>query len=192
MKLINTKYKDLNLKIFNINKITAEKWFNYCMDKINWESSEIFLFGKLQKIPRLQSWYAKENIEYSYSGKKLTNNIWTKELLLIKKEIEKLTNTRFNSMLANLYRDGNDSMGLHSDDEKELGDKPIIASVSLGADRPIYFYHKKNNDKYKIMQKNGDVLLMYGLTQENWKHCINKSKKVNLPRINLTFRSIIT
>jgi len=113
-------------------------------------------------------------------------------LLEIKERIEDITSYKFNSVLANLYRDGNDSMGLHSDDEKELGDKPVIASLSLGEARDIHFKHKKIKKSLDIPQSNGQLLVMYGKTQEYWKHEIKKTKKIKKPRINLTFRNIIT
>jgi len=112
-------------------------------------------------------------------------------LLEIKKIIESITSFKFNSVLANLYRDGNDSMGLHSDDEKELGKNPVIASLSLGESRDIYFKHKKNKSSLVISQTSGQLLVMRGRTQEYWKHEIKKTKKFKKPRINLTFRNII-
>ena len=95
-------------------------------------------------------------------------------------------------MLANLYRDGNDSMGLHSDDEKELGKNPVIASLSLGESREIYFKHKNKKLNLIIPQASGQLIVMHGKTQKYWKHEIKKTKKIKKPRINLTFRNIIT
>ena len=113
-------------------------------------------------------------------------------LLEIKEKIENITSFKFNSVLANLYRDGNDSMGLHSDDEKELGKNPVIASLSLGETREIYFKHKNKKLNLVIPQASGQLLLMHGKTQQYWKHEIKKTKKIKKPRINLTFRNIIT
>ena len=180
------------LKRFTINRSISDEIFNYCFNEIDWEQGEIKLYGKIHKIPRLQAWYANDGLTYTYSNKKLYPKKWTKRLIQFKNEIEKITNSKFNSMLANLYRDGNDSMGFHSDDEEELGSKPIIASISLGENRPLIFKHKKEDITHKIEQNHGDIILMTGNTQQEWKHGINKSKKITLPRINLTFRTIIT
>ncbi|MDG1948471.1 MAG: alpha-ketoglutarate-dependent dioxygenase AlkB, partial [SAR86 cluster bacterium] len=110
----------------------------------------------------------------------------------IKNAIEELSDKNFNSVLMNLYRNGNDSMGLHSDDEKELGEFPVIASLSLGAPRKIFFKHKFKKINFNINQNHGTVLVMSGETQKYWKHEIKKEKKIVLPRVNLTFRNIIS
>ena len=129
---------------------------------------------------------------YRYSGKKLNRHDWNATLLEIKLNIEHVTSHKFNSVLANLYRDENDSMGLHADDEKELGMNPIIASLSLGESRDIYFKHKNIKTSLNIPQTSGQLILMHGHTQKYWKHEIKKTKKPKKPRINLTFRNIIT
>ena len=98
----------------------------------------------------------------------------------------------FNSVLANLYRDGNDSMGFHADDEQELGNNPVIASLSLGAERPLVFQNKDKTETKIFDQPHGSLMLMKGATQSAWKHGIRKSKKISEPRINFTFRNIIT
>ena len=180
------------LKKFTLNKNISDEIFNYCFNEIDWEEGEIKLYGKIYKIPRLQAWYANDGLNYTYSNKKLYPKKWTKRLIQFKNEIENITNSKFNSLLANLYRNGNDSMGFHSDDEEELGSKPVIASISLGENRPLIFKHKKENITHRIEQNHGDIILMTGNTQQEWKHGINKSKKITLPRINLTFRTIIT
>ena len=162
------------------------------MHDLNWETGFIKIFGKTHQIPRLQAWYADNGINYTYSGKKLHRHNWNSTLIEIKEKIESITSFKFNSVLANLYRDGYDSMGLHSDDETELGKNPVIASLSLGESRDIYFKHKNNKSNLVIPQINGQLLVMYGETQEYWKHEIKKTKKFKKPRINLTFRNIIT
>jgi len=133
-----------------------------------------------------------QDVEYRYSGKKLYRHNWNKTLLEIKQTIEHITSHKFNSVLANLYRDGNDSMGLHADDEKELGINPVIASLSLGESRDIHFKHKNIKTSLNIPQTSGQLILMHGQTQKYWKHEIKKTKKPKKPRINLTFRNIIT
>ena len=189
-----TGYEDLEIDLYQdaILEQNKDLWFHSCLHDLNWETGFIKIFGKTHQIPRLQAWYADNKIEYTYSGKKLQRHNWNKLLLEIKEKIETITSFKFNSVLANLYRDGNDSMGLHSDDEKELGKNPVIASLSLGESREIYFKHKNKKLNLIIPQANGQLLVMHGKTQEYWKHEIKKTKKIKKPRINLTFRNIIT
>ena len=172
--------------------VIINQWYQACLENIDWIEGEIKIFGKTHKIPRLQAWYADKGINYKYSGKTLKHNYWNKDLIDIKSSIEALCKCTFNSVLANLYRDGSDSMGLHSDDEKELGHNPTIASLSLGEEREIVFKNKNENISLKIPQLHGQLLVMHGSTQEYWKHEIKKTKKLKKPRINLTFRNIIS
>ena len=189
-----TGYEDLEIDLYQDKRLEEKKdlWFKSCLHDLNWETGFIKIFGKTHQIPRLQAWYADNEIEYTYSGKKLQRHNWNNLLLEIKEKIENITSFKFNSVLANLYRDGNDSMGLHSDDEKELGKKPVIASLSLGETREIYFKHKNKKLNLIIPQVSGQLIVMHGKTQEYWKHEIKKTKKIKKPRINLTFRNIIT
>ena len=189
-----TGYEDLEIDLYQDKKLEEKKdlWFESCLHDLNWETGFIKIFGKTHQIPRLQAWYADNEIEYTYSGKKLQRHNWNNLLLEIKEKIENITSFKFNSVLANLYRDGNDSMGLHSDDEKELGNNPVIASLSLGESREIYFKHKNKKSNLVIPQVSGQLMVMHGKTQEYWKHEIKKTKKIKKPRINLTFRNIIT
>lgn len=193
-KEVITGYENLEIDIYQDFSLDQKKnlWFKSCLHDLKWEKGFIKIFGKTHQIPRLQSWYADNGIEYTYSGKKLKRHNWNETLIEIKREIEKITSFKFNSVLANLYRDGNDSMGLHSDDEKELGINPVIASLSLGESRDLYFKHKNIKKSLNISQKNGQLIVMYGETQKYWKHEIKKTKKLKKPRINLTFRNIIT
>jgi len=188
-----TGYEDLQIDLYQDTRLEEKKdlWFESCLHDLNWETGFIKIFGKTHQIPRLQAWYADNEIEYTYSGKKLQRHNWNNLLLEIKEKIENITSFKFNSVLANLYRDGNDSMGLHSDDEKELGKNPVIASLSLGESRKIYFKHKNKKTNLVIPQANGQLMVMHGKTQEYWKHEIKKTKKIKKPRINLTFRNII-
>ena len=189
-----TGYKDLEIELYQDKRLEEKKdlWFESCLHDLDWETGFITIFGKTHQIPRLQAWYADNKVEYTYSGKKLQRHNWNNLLLEIKEKIENITSFKFNSVLANLYRDGNDSMGLHSDDEKELGKKPVIASLSLGETREIYFKHKNKKLNLIIPQASGQLIVMHGKTQEYWKHEIKKTKKIKKPRINLTFRNIIT
>ena len=193
-KEVITGYENLEIDIYQDISLDQKKnlWFKSCLNDLNWEKGFIKIFGKTHQIPRLQSWYADNGIEYTYSGKKLKRHNWNETLIEIKGEIEKITSFKFNSVLANLYRDENDSMGLHSDNEKELGINPVIASLSLGESRDLYFKHKNIKKSLNIPQKNGQLIVMHGETQKYWKHEIKKTKKIKKPRINLTFRNIIT
>jgi alkylated DNA repair dioxygenase AlkB len=187
-------YPNLDITIYeNIEHVSIlNNWQEACLQNINWVEGEIKIFGKTHKIPRLQAWYSDDGISYSYSGKVLDQNIWNKELFEIKLLVESVCKCTFNSVLANLYRNGSDSMGLHADDEKELGLRPLIASLSLGEEREITFKHKHEGTSLKIPQHHGQLLVMQGNTQKYWKHEIKKTKKIKKPRINLTFRNIIT
>jgi alkylated DNA repair dioxygenase AlkB len=187
-------YPDLKIHTYEVTKdlLKLNNWFESCLADIKWTEGTIKIFGKEHKIPRLQAWYADQNINYSYSGKKLVRNNWNNVLKEIKCNVELITSVRFNSVLGNLYRNGSDSMGLHSDDEKELGDEPVIASFSLGEERDIFFKHKIRDIKFSIPQENGKLIVMSGATQQYWKHEVKKTKKFKKPRINLTFRNIIT
>ena len=193
-KEVITGYENLEIDIYQDISLDQKKnlWFKSCLNDLNWEKGFIKIFGKTHQIPRLQSWYADNGIEYTYSGKKLKRHNWNETLIEIKGEIEKITSFKFNSVLANLYRDENDSMGLHSDNEKELGINPVIASLSLGESRDLYFKHKNIKKSLNIPQKNGQLIVMHGETQKYWKHEIKKTKKLKKPRINLTFRNIIS
>ena len=193
-KEVITGYPNLDISLYNriATKQKIDLWYEACLENLYWETGFIKIFGKNHQIPRLQAWYADQNIEYRYSGKKLNRHDWNAILLEIKLNIEQVTSHKFNSVLANLYRDENDSMGLHADDEKELGMNPVIASLSLGESRDIYFKHKNIKTSLNIPQTSGQLIVMHGNTQKYWKHEIKKTKKPKKPRINLTFRNIIT
>jgi alkylated DNA repair dioxygenase AlkB len=158
---------------------------------IAWEQKAIQFMGKQVMQPRLIAWYGDEGKSYSYSGLTVHPLPWTPTLLNMKARVEAAADVTFNSVLLNLYRTGQDSVGWHSDDEPELGTNPVIASISLGAARSFQFKHKTNPDlKMAIELTHGSLLLMRGITQHFWKHQIPKTKKELDPRINLTFRVI--
>ncbi|WP_374598326.1 alpha-ketoglutarate-dependent dioxygenase AlkB [Sphingosinicella sp.] len=164
------------------------------IDETPWRQENINVWGRTHQQPRLVAWYGDAGKSYSYSGIKLDPLPWTEILLNIRDKIERATDLNFNSVLLNFYRDNNDSMGLHSDDEKELGSKPSIASVSLGASRPLTFKSKIDFRKkpVKIILRSGSLLLMKGDTQHNYKHGIAKERQALGPRVNLTFRTIFS
>lgn len=162
-------------------------------EELVWEQSEIRIHGKQQLIPRLNAWYGDPGAGYRYSGKYFEPLAWTPGLAAVRERLAETLGMRFNSVLANLYRDGADSVGWHSDDEKELGVNPLIASVSLGAERRFVLKHKRNRDMrpIELVLPSGSVLVMAGPTQHFWRHQLPKTRKPVGPRINLTFRRII-
>jgi alkylated DNA repair dioxygenase AlkB len=173
-----------------LNLDQSDQLFKNLSLKINWQTEEIKIFGKTQKVPRLISFCGDQNINYRYSGKNHQCTGWFKDLLPIKNRLLE-EGYDFNFVLLNYYRDGQDYMGWHSDDEKELGLNPMIASVSLGEERKFNFRLKKNHQiKYSINLESGSLLLMKENVQKNWQHSLPKTKKAYSPRINLTFRKI--
>ena len=174
-------------------KPTADRLLQELMEKIEWTQNKIRFYGKESLVPRLEAWYGDPGKSYAYSGIQMNPKPWTKELVEIKEAIEKEASVPFNSVLINYYRDGKDRVAWHSDDEKELGQNPIIGSVSLGAERKFKLRHKKykeNGLKAEIMLQHGSFLLMKGPTQHHWMHEIPRTAKPIGSRINLTFRII--
>ena len=157
---------------------------------IQWKNDESVIFGKHYTTRRKTAWYGDRPFNYTYSKIKRTALPWTNELLEIKHIVENNESTKFNSCLLNFYHDGDDGMGWHADNEKELKKNSVIASVSLGAERKFSFKHKKNKEKIDLMLGNGSLLVMKEQIQNHWMHQLPKSKKVREPRINLTFRTI--
>jgi alkylated DNA repair dioxygenase AlkB len=158
-----------------------------------WQQDSLYIAGKSILIQRLNTWYGDEGADYSYSGLSLSPLPWTPALLGLKTLVEEYAEISFNSVLANLYRTGNDSVAWHSDDEKELGNNPTIASLSLGATRKFSFRHKTNRQQkiVHLLLEPGSLLLMEGATQHYWQHQIAKTTKLVGARINLTFRRIV-
>ena len=153
-----------------------------------WQEESIFIFGRWVKVPRLMCWYGDPDAYYQYSGVNHQPKPWNKELQLIRVKIEQRFGSTYNSVLANLYRDGNDSMGCHADDEKELGQNPVIASLSLGDQRLFKLHHKINKTTVDIILGHGDLLIMAGTLQNYWQHSVPKTKNTLFPYTTL-FRS---
>lgn len=171
---------------------TSNFYLESLLKTLQWEQYSIKLFGRTIPQPRLTALYSVTPQAYTYSGLTLNPLPFTKELQDLNAIIRDLIGVSFSHCLANLYRDGNDSMGWHSDDEKELGKHPIIASISLGAVRNFKLKHKIDpKKKFALPLSHGSLLIMKGSTQEFWKHQLPKSKKIKEPRINLTFRTIV-
>jgi alkylated DNA repair dioxygenase AlkB len=155
-----------------------------------WRAEFITLWGKRMAQPRLTSWHGEAS--YTYSGLRLDPLPFTPLQQLIKDAVEAASGARFNSVLLNYYRDGRDSMGMHSDDEAELGPEPVIASFSVGATRPFILRHKRTRETFKVELPSGSLLLMAGSTQACWQHGINKTARPVGARVNLTFRRIVS
>lgn len=158
---------------------------------VPWEQHPVTVFGKTLLTPRLTAWYGDPRSVYRYSGSRFDPLPWTPPLLEMKTRVESHTGAVFNSVLLNYYRDGSDSVAWHSDHEEELGDKPLIASVSLGQERKFEFRKKLDHRlKYALKLGNGSLLIMKGRLQDEWEHRIPKSSAPMIPRIGLTFRMI--
>jgi len=169
----------------------SDLWINKLKSQCQWEQKHIIMFGKKVLEPRLVCWYGDEECSYTYSKTIHRPQAWNSILTQIREEIFELTKIEMNSVLCNWYRNGQDSMGHHSDNEKELGDLPEIISLSLGACRTILFKNKTTKKLIRIELQNGDLIVMRGKTQDNWTHAIPKRTGCKEERINLTFRKII-
>ena len=155
-----------------------------------WQQHRITIPGRSLAAPRLSAWYGDPEAVYSYSGLELQPLAWTPTLWKIKTVADAIAKTRFNSVLLNLYRDGRDSVGWHSDAEPELGPNPVIASVSLGATRRFVLRHQRKPLRIELALEGGSVLVMAGTTQHYWRHQLPKTRQPVGPRVNLTFRVI--
>ena len=162
-------------------------------ESVSWRQDHIIFFGKSVALPRETAWFGDPGFNYTYSGIKMAPTPWNSPLLEIKAKVEEICERRFNSVLLNKYRDGNDKVSWHSDDEPELGLTPWIASVSLGATRMFKLRpkpHRKGNKSTSLELAAGSVLVMAGTTQQCWEHELARTAKPVGPRINLTFRQI--
>ena len=170
----------------------AEAIYLELYTKTPWQQDDIKVFGKVYAQPRLTALYANNALPYTYSNITMHPHLFTSTLDILRKKVEKEANAVFTTCLLNLYRDGKDSNGWHSDDEKELGKNPTIASISLGASRVFKFRDKRAKSNIRsILLEPGSLLLMSGETQHNWQHQLPKTSKLVQPRINLTFRRIL-
>lgn len=170
----------------------AQRVFHLLASSLQWEQHAIRMFGRLINQPRLTAFYGESGVSYRYSGLQFSAIEWSGPIKQLAKQVTELTQQPFNSVLCNFYRDGQDSMGWHADDEPELGVNPVIASVSLGACRRFDFKPKEGvvGSKQSVWLASGSCLLMGGDLQHNWLHQIPKTKRITEPRINLTFRWI--
>ena len=171
--------------------VVSKKYFEDLLETIEWKNDEIVLFGKKIITKRKVAWYGENGVEYAYSNTSKKALSWTKELLEIKSIVEEKTGETYNSCLLNLYHSGEEGMGWHSDNEKELKKNGAIASVSFGAERKFSFKHKQDKTTLSIQLENGSLLVMKDEIQSFWKHKLSVSKLIQSPRINLTFRTVI-
>ncbi len=162
-------------------------------ESLAWRSETISMFGRTMLQPRLIAFYADSGLEYRYSRKTYTGLVWTPLLSSLRQMGERIAQSPLNSVLANLYRDGSDSMGMHADDEPELGTEPVIVSMSFGATRRFVMKHRTRKDlpALEIPLEDSSILIMRGATQHHWVHGIKKETRPVGPRVNLTFRRIV-
>ena len=174
-----------------LNTKTADHYYQALLHNIPWQNDKAIMFGKKIITKRKVAWYGEEEFTYTYS--KITKRAipWNKELFFLKELIERKTGEQFNSCLLNLYHNGEEGMSWHSDGEKNLKKNGAIGSLSFGAERKFTFKHKETKEKVELYLEHGSLLIMKDETQTHWLHRLPPTKKINSPRINLTFRSII-
>lgn len=176
-------------KIFS--KEESDYYYDVLMNTIEWKNDEALIYGKKIITKRKVAWYAEQEFEYTYSKVTKTALPWTKELQALKEIAENVSNETYNSCLLNLYHTGDEGMAWHSDGETDLKKDGAIASLSFGASRKFAFKHKHGGNKVEVYLEHGSLLVMKGSTQTHWLHRLPPTTKVNTPRINLTFRTII-
>jgi len=173
-------------------KVLADESLSSLSDEVAWEQHQVRLFGRLVDCPRLSAWHADTGLRYQYSGIRHEPRPWTPVLSKIRVYLESLVGAPLNSVLVNRYRNGSDYIGWHADDEPELGSRPMIVSVSLGATRRFQLRLRAPRTTHKgIDLGHGDVLVMSGLAQQYWQHRIAPTRRPVGERLNLTFRNIL-
>lgn len=170
----------------------ADRWLRELSQQIPWSQPQITIYGRSVAVPRLVAWYGDAEARYRYSGLLNEPLPWTPLLADIRRQVQQEVRHTLNGVLLNFYRDGQDAMGWHSDDERELGRLPLVVSLNLGAARRFDFRRKGGSRiEHSILLEHGSLLVMSGPTQHYWQHQIARSRKVSEPRLNLTFRQII-
>jgi alkylated DNA repair dioxygenase AlkB len=173
------------------DEATLNHWMKGIITKTEWSQPEVRVFNRLHRVPRLTAFYGDPEIHYAYAGHLHRALPWFNELSEVKNAVEEISQESYNSVLLNYYRDGNDRMGWHADNESSLGQNPIIASVSLGAERFFDLKHRHlANQRVRIQLTHGSLLVMSGALQHHWLHQIPAQKKIAEPRLNLTFRRV--
>lgn len=174
-----------------INNQDADRYFDSLINTIDWKNDQAIIYGKLIITKRKVAWYGDTDFEYTYSKTTKRALPWTTELLELKSITEEKTGEKFNSCLLNLYHNGDEGMGWHSDAEKNLKKNGAIGSLSFGAERKFTFKHKQTSETVSLFLEHGSLLIMKGTTQTNWQHRLPPSKLIDKLRINLTFRTVI-
>ena len=169
----------------------VSRYLNTFIETLQWQQDEVTMFGKKIITRRKVAWYGDSSLAYTYSGTTRYALPWTPQLLEVKNIVERACGHTFNTCLLNLYHNGSEAMGWHSDNEKELGNTPVIASVSLGAPRRFVFKHKKTKEKTEVLLEHGSLLIMEEETQQHWLHSLPATIRVKDLRVNLTFRNIV-
>jgi alkylated DNA repair dioxygenase AlkB len=170
----------------------AHRYARALHESVDWKQQEIRMYGRSVPMPRLTAWYGDPGVAYTYSGLRNEPAPWNDVLLDILAELYAFTGYRFNSVLLNRYRDGNDSISWHADDEPELGESPIIASLSFGAARTFKLRKTESGEEASIVLESGSLLMMRGASQHVYRHCVPKERKALGERLNLTFRVVST
>ena len=174
-----------------LNAQQSDQYLHYFLKHLAWKNDEVYLHGQYYQTERKVVWYGDDHYQYHYSGMIKQAHRWNPALFRLKQHIEKVTGHTYNSCLANLYENGTQGVGWHSDDEPSLRSpqqEVAIASLSFGATRKFSFKHKQTQDKVDLLLHRGQLIMTQGLTQSFWKHSLVKSTRVLEPRINLTFR----
>ena len=173
-----------------LNAEQKHSYFNELLNKIEWTNEKLVMFGKEITTKRMVAFYGDSLMSYTYSNKTKQALTWMPLLLEIKNLINSYTGSNYNACLLNLYHDGEEGMGWHSDDEKEIIPNSSIASLSFGAERKFAIKHKVTKETHSILLESGSLFEMLGSFQKHWLHSMPKSKKIIVPRINLTFRQM--
>ena len=169
----------------------ANRYFDLLLQNVQWKNDEANILGKHIITKRKVAWYGNSDYSYAYSNTTKQALAWTRELSVLKRLVEEITGESFNSCLLNLYHNGNEGLGWHSDDEKSIGKYTPIASLSFGAERKFSFKHKQTKQTVSLVLGHGSLLVMKGATQTNWLHSLPKSNRITQARINLTFRMMV-
>lgn len=189
---INILHQD-GIAIYHEKVVSDEQikqFYGDLLNTLHWENERVVMFGKEIITKRKVAFYSDSSIEYRYASKTKVGLPWKEKLITLKNIVESITNETYNACLLNLYHNGEESMGWHSDNEKEIVANSSIASLSIGAARKFSFKHKATKETISIQLGNGSLLEMKGTIQSHWWHALPKSKKITTSRINLTFRKM--
>jgi alkylated DNA repair dioxygenase AlkB len=175
-----------------LDDLAALEFYQRLLKEIDWRNDEVIIFGKKIITSRKTAWYGDQEFNYQYSKINRSALPWNPILKIVKNLVEKVSEEKFNSCLLNLYHNGAEGMGWHCDNESSIVKNSTIASLSLGSERKFSFKHKISKETFSLNLENGSLLLMQGETQQNWLHSLPKAMKIKEPRINLTFRKMLS